>query len=106
MKGKVLFDIYKIAFISKNISTISEYQKDTYFFKNDVQQWKKGPPMAKTRRYHGCGAFTLQNQLVLVVAGDRSSTNIKSVEFLLPNTSELTWIAGKKLFVYSCNYGT
>ena len=61
--------------------------------------------MAKPRGHHGCGAFTLQNQLVLIVAGASSSSNRKSVEFLEPNTSQPKWIAGKKLSVNSCNYG-
>ena len=60
--------------------------------------------MAKTRYYHGCGAFTVQNQLVLIVAGDNGG-NGKSVEFLEANASEPKWIAGKKLLVNSCNYG-
>ena len=94
--GKVWFNIHKIALISKTISIFSGHQKGTYSFKNDEQQWKKGPQMAKTRHYHGCGAFTLQNKLVLIVAGDVSSSNRKSVELLLPNENEPKWIAGKK----------
>ena len=51
--------------------------------------------MARTRYYHGCGAFTIQNKLVLIVVGD-NYRNKKSVEFLLRNTSEPKWIAGKE----------
>ena len=72
-------------------------QKDTFFFKNDLQQWEKGPQMAKTRYRHGCGSFYLKNKLVLIVASDKSGDE-RSVEFLLPNEIEPKWIAGTNLF--------
>ena len=60
--------------------------------------------MAKTRYYHGCGKFTMENKLVLIVAGD-NYPNYKSVEFLVPSDNEPKWIAGKKSFVHPCIYG-
>ena len=55
--------------------------------------------MIKSRHRHGCGAFALQSKLVIIVAGDRSSSiNKKSVEFLSINDIEPKWIAGKKSF--------
>ena len=70
-------------------------RKDTYFFKNDLQQWEKGPQMAISRYFHGCGSFYLKSKLVLIVAGGQT---VNSVEFLLPNETEPKWIAGTNLF--------
>ena len=73
----------------------SGYQGETYFFQNDLKQWKEGPQMIKSRGYHGCGSFDLEDQQVLIVVGDYRSSNRRSVEFLMPNEAEPKWIAGR-----------
>ena len=60
--------------------------------------------MAKTRRFHGCGSFNLENELVFIVAGDLTTLNSKSVEFLIPSDTEPEWMSGNKSYVHPCIY--
>ena len=80
----------------KIILIFSSFQRDTFYFDNNLQQWKKGPLMAKARGSHGCGSFLVENKLVLIVAGSQSSDFQTSVEFLVPSDNEPKWITGKK----------
>ena len=62
--------------------------------------------MMKIRYYHGCGAFHLEDKLVLIVAESYDGSHYEegggTVEFLVLTDDEPMWVFGKKSFVQTC----